>query len=125
MNIAIILAGGTGSRIKSDIPKQFVELSGQMMIMHALLPFGESELVDNIQIVATDEWRERIEDAIFENPESYVAEKFLGFSQPGENRQLSIYNALKDLKNMFDVARTNDDSSNISADAKENAACSK
>ena len=125
MNIAIILAGGTGSRIKSDIPKQFVDLSGQMMIMHALLPFGESELVDNIQIVATDEWRERIEDAIFENPESPVAEKFLGFSQPGENRQLSIYNALKDLKNMFDVARTNDDSSNISADAKENADCSK
>lgn len=125
MNIAIILAGGVGSRVKSDIPKQFVELSGQMMIMHALAPFGESELVDNIQIVAADEWREQIEDAIFEDPESEIAQKFLGFSAPGENRQLSIYNALKDLKNMFDIARTNDESANVSADAMENGDCSK
>ena len=54
MTIAIILAGGTGSRIKSDIPKQFIELSGQMMIMHALAPFGESDMIDNIQIVADE-----------------------------------------------------------------------
>ncbi len=125
MNVAIILAGGVGSRINTDIPKQFVELSGRMMIMHALMPFGESELIDNIQIVADESWREKIEDAIFENPESAVAEKFLGFSNPGENRQMSIYNAMKDLKQIFDVARTNDDSANVSADAKENADCSK
>ena len=86
MTIAIILAGGTGSRIRSDIPKQFIELSGQMMIMHALAPFGESDMIDNIQIVADESWREKIEDAIFEDPESAVAEKFLGFSDPGENR---------------------------------------
>ncbi len=125
MNIAIILAGGTGSRINSEIPKQFIDLSGQMMIMHALAPFGESNLVDNIQIVADESWREKIEDAIFEDPESAVAEKFLGFSAPGENRQLSINNALKDLKLMFEVANTNDESANVSADAKENADCSK
>ncbi len=125
MNIAIILAGGSGSRIQSDIPKQFVELSGQMMIMHALAPFGESELVDNIQIVAAQEWREQLEEAICEDPESEIAQKFLGFSDPGDNRQLSIYNAMKDLKNMFDIAQTNDDSANVSADAKENANCSK
>ena len=101
MTIAIILAGGTGSRIRSDIPKQFIELSGQMMIMHALAPFGESDMIDNIQIVADESWREKIEDAIFE------------------------YNAMKDLKQIFDVARTNDDSANVSADAKENADCSK
>ena len=57
MNIAIILAGGTGSRINSDIPKQFIPLSGQMMILHSLKPFGESALVDRIRIVAADEWR--------------------------------------------------------------------
>ena len=32
---------------------------------------------------------------------------------------------MKDLKQIFDVARTNDDSANVSADAKENADCSK
>ncbi len=101
MNIAIILAGGTGSRIGGDIPKQFVELSGQMMIMHSMLPFAESEYVSNIQIVADEMYRERIEDAIYEDPESLIAEKFLGFTNPGENRQLSIYNALKDIEKTF------------------------
>ena len=42
MNIAIILAGGIGSRIGLEVPKQFVELSGQMMIMHSMAPFVES-----------------------------------------------------------------------------------
>ncbi len=104
MNIAIILAGGTGSRLGSDIPKQFLELSGQMMIMHSMKAFADSEYVTNIQIVAADEWRAQIEDAIFEEPDSELAEKFLGFSEPGENRQLSIYNALKDLKEMIGEA---------------------
>ncbi len=97
MNIAIILAGGSGSRIGGDIPKQFMELSGQMMIMHSMKAFAESDYVSNIQIVANDEFREKIEDAIFENSDGSLAEKFLGFSEPGENRQLSIYNALKDI----------------------------
>lgn len=107
MNIAIILAGGTGSRVNSEVPKQFVLLSGQMMIMHSLKPFGESKLVDNIQIVAGSEWREKIETDMFMEPDSPVSRKFLGFSDPGENRQMSIYNAMKDLCNMIDCANEN------------------
>ncbi|WP_029231936.1 IspD/TarI family cytidylyltransferase [Butyrivibrio sp. VCB2006] len=97
MNIAIILAGGTGTRVGGDIPKQFLELSGQMMILHSMRAFAESEYVGNIQIVADSAFREKVEDAIFEDGDSPIAEKFLGFSDPGENRQLSIYNALKDI----------------------------
>ncbi len=98
MNIAIILAGGGGSRVKSDVPKQFVELSGKMMIVHSMEPFGESMLVNNIQIVADSSYREMIEDALTDEPG--ISEKILGFSDPGENRQLSIYNALKDIEKM-------------------------
>ncbi|WP_022773707.1 IspD/TarI family cytidylyltransferase [Butyrivibrio sp. AE2015] len=98
MNIAIILAGGIGSRIVSEVPKQFVELSGQMMIMHSMAPFGRSVYVNNILIVAADEWRDRIEDAVADEP--LISEKILGFSDPGENRQLSIYNALKEIEQM-------------------------
>lgn len=97
MNIAIILAGGTGSRVGGEIPKQFVEISGQMMIMHSMKAFAESDYVSNIQIVAGTEFREKIEDAIFDDPDSPLAEKFLGFSSPGENRQMSIYHALRDI----------------------------
>ena len=97
MNIAIILAGGTGTRVGGDIPKQFVELSGQMMIMHSMNAFAESEYVSNIQIVADEAFREFIEDAMFEGGDNPISEKFLGFSDPGENRQMSIYNALVDI----------------------------
>ena len=98
MNIAIILAGGIGSRIGTEIPKQFVELSGRMMIVHSMLPFGESAYVNNLQIVAAKQWREKIENAV--ESESVISEKILGFSDPGDNRQLSIYNALKDIEKM-------------------------
>ncbi len=108
MNIAIILAGGTGSRIKSDTPKQFLSLSGKMMIEHSLLPFGESALVDNIQIVAALEWQNKIEGVILREPESPISEKFLGFSEPGENRQLSIYNAMKDIEKILEGTQIDD-----------------
>lgn len=45
----IILAGGTGSRMKSDIPKQFIELQGAPIIIHSLKRFINYNL--NIQII--------------------------------------------------------------------------
>jgi 2-C-methyl-D-erythritol 4-phosphate cytidylyltransferase len=48
MNIAIIAAAGTGSRMASDRPKQFLELAGTPIIFHTLKPF---ELCDSIQEV--------------------------------------------------------------------------
>ena len=98
MNIAIILAGGKGSRINSNVPKQFLELSGKMMIIHSMQPFAELPFINNIMIVADEMFREKIEDALMEEPS--ISEKLLGFSDPGENRQLSIYNALKDIEKM-------------------------
>ncbi len=121
MNVAIILAGGTCRHIDSEIPGQFIDIAGQMMITHSLEPFGASDLVDNIQIVADKEWREKIEFEMFEDPESPVGQKFLGFSDPGENRQMSIFNAMKDLRNIFDCATENDASANVSADTRENS----
>ena len=80
MNIAIILAGGKGERFGGDTPKQFMDLSGQMMIIHSMKAFSESEYIGNIQIVADESYREIIEDAIFEDGDSPIAEKFLRFS---------------------------------------------
>ena len=48
MNIAIIAAAGTGSRMASDRPKQFLQLAGSPIIFHTLKPF---ELCDSIQEV--------------------------------------------------------------------------
>jgi len=49
MNIVIIVAGGSGSRFKSDIPKQFIELHGKPILMHSIEAFYKFE--NNIEIV--------------------------------------------------------------------------
>jgi len=48
MNIGIIAAAGTGSRMASERPKQFLQLAGTPIIFHTLKPF---ELCDSIQEV--------------------------------------------------------------------------
>jgi 2-C-methyl-D-erythritol 4-phosphate cytidylyltransferase len=40
---AIIVAGGSGSRMKSDIPKQFIEIGGLPILIHTLKRFKEAE----------------------------------------------------------------------------------
>lgn len=93
MNIALILAGGTGMRLGSDIPKQYIEVKGKTVISHCLEIFGAHPQIDAIQIVAHTEWREKIQKQM---PET-VLHKFKGFSAPGSNRQYSIFNGLQDI----------------------------
>lgn len=40
---AIIVAGGSGSRMKSDLPKQFIEIGGYPVLMHTLIRFKEAD----------------------------------------------------------------------------------
>ena len=40
---AIIVAGGSGSRMKSDLPKQFIEIGGLPILMHTLKQFKEAD----------------------------------------------------------------------------------
>lgn len=49
--IAVILAGGQGTRFGSELPKQFVKLSGRMVIEHTLEVFEHCEAVDRILVV--------------------------------------------------------------------------
>ncbi len=51
MNTVIIAAAGRGTRFSSETPKQFVELLGMPVIMHAIIAFEHSALVDDIILV--------------------------------------------------------------------------
>lgn len=93
MNIALILAGGTGTRLGSNIPKQYMEVNGEMVILHCLAVFGMHPQIEAIQIVAHREWHDEIRGTMPED----VRAKFRGFSEPGLNRQLSIYSGLRDV----------------------------
>jgi len=50
-NVAIILAGGEGERLKSNIPKQFLKLSGKTVIECTIDIFEKHELIDEIYVV--------------------------------------------------------------------------
>ena len=51
MNTAIIAAAGSGSRLASDRPKQFLQLAGTPIIFHTLKPFEECESIHEIVVV--------------------------------------------------------------------------
>lgn len=55
MNTAIIVAGGSGSRMKSEIRKQYLELDGIPVLKRTLAVFTGSDLIDRICLVVPKE----------------------------------------------------------------------
>jgi 2-C-methyl-D-erythritol 4-phosphate cytidylyltransferase len=51
MNTAIIVAAGTGNRMGSDRPKQFLQLAGTPIIFHTLKPFERCDSIQEIIVV--------------------------------------------------------------------------
>lgn len=95
MNIALILSGGTGVRMGASLPKQYLEVNGRPMITFSLERLSLHKGIDAIQITAEPEWQEQIEKWLVRyDPHK----KWKGFSVPGENRQLSIYHGLEDIR---------------------------
>ena len=98
MNIALILSGGTGTRVGGNIPKQYIEVGCKPIILYALETIAKCADIDRIRIVADESWQKSIEKFMADSSEELLLRsKFIGFSAPGETRQLSIYNGLKDI----------------------------
>ena len=60
MNIAIIIAGGVGSRMKMDIPKQFIHIYGKPVIIYTLEGFQKHPEIDAIEVVCLAGWEETL-----------------------------------------------------------------
>ncbi len=56
MNIALVLAGGMGSRMGQDIPKQFIHVHNRPIIVYTLLALQNHAEIDRIQVVCIDGW---------------------------------------------------------------------
>ena len=91
MNIALLLAGGTGSRFGSEIPKQFLRIHNAMLVTWTIRALCRSGNIDALQIVASEGWHDAIRSELPPNCVVY------GFSSPGETRQGSIRNGLRDI----------------------------
>lgn len=63
-NIAIILASGTGSRFRSETPKQFLKLAGKSVLEHTLDIFERHPRIDEVIVVVSVEHRLLIEETI-------------------------------------------------------------
>ena len=92
LNIAIILASGTGSRAKSEIPKQFVEIQGKTILEHSIIAFNKNENIDEIMVVVHPQYRELAKKII----SKYKKVKYL--IDGGEIRKDSSYNGVMALK---------------------------
>ncbi len=95
MNIALLLSGGTGTRMGSDIPKQYMEVDGRPIISYCIECLSLHARIDAFWIVADAGWHGVVSDCLGKYDKE---KKFRGFSMPGENRQLSIFNGLMDIR---------------------------
>lgn len=95
MNIAVIFAGGVGSRMHSkDRPKQFLEMYNKPIIIHTLEHFENHPMIDAIAVVCIESWIPYLNDLLYK----FRIEKVKKVVPGGETGQLSIYNGLKTAK---------------------------
>ena len=89
--IALILAGGTGSRFGSVRPKQFTLVAGRTVLEHSIAAFEQSEEIDEIGIVAHPDHLDEVRDLLRQQPHPKVTQVVAG----GKERQDSTLNGLR------------------------------
>ncbi len=90
-NIAVIFAGGSGQRMGSGIPKQFIEVEGKPIIIHTLEIFEDCDEIDAIYIACKADCIDKLDKLI----KRYVISKVKQIVPGGVTGQDSIYNGIK------------------------------
>jgi 2-C-methyl-D-erythritol 4-phosphate cytidylyltransferase len=94
MITAIILAGGVGSRVGADRPKQFVEVLGKPVLAYTIEIFETHPEVDAIEVVCHKSWKDYLEEMI----QKYNLTKVKWVADGGETFQDSVMNGVNNLK---------------------------
>lgn len=94
MVTAVILSGGTGNRMGTTIPKQYIEIEGKPIIGYTLEAFEKHGMIDHIIVTAVENWHSFILEWI----DTLEIKKFLGFADAGSSRQQSVFNGLRQMK---------------------------
>lgn len=89
-NIAIITAAGVGSRMKQDVPKQFLSVNNKPVIIYTLEIFQNHPEIDEIIVACLDGW-EGVLDAY---AKQFNITKLKKIVKGGEDGQGSIRNCL-------------------------------
>lgn len=88
---AIILAGGVGERFGTEVPKQFVKLSGKPIIGHTLDTFEANRSIDHVVVVVNRLYLEQTQALVRE----YGLTKVRSVVPGGPTRQASSFEGLK------------------------------
>lgn len=60
MNIAVILAGGTGTRVGAGVPKQFIKVRDKPILAYTLELFEKNANIDAIEVVCHRDWVDEV-----------------------------------------------------------------
>lgn len=101
---AIIVAAGSGSRMRADITKQFILLDGIPVVIRSILAFEASEYIDEIIIVAKSGEAELYPPLL----EEYSINKVTRIVTGGETRQESVWNGFCAISDKIDFVAIHD-----------------
>ena len=94
MNIALIIAGGSGARMHQDIPKQFLTVNEKPVIVYTLEAFQNHAEIDQIAVVCIDGW----EQVLRAYANQFNIKKLKYIIPGGKNGQDSIRNGVFELE---------------------------
>ena len=94
MVTAIILAGGVGSRVGADRPKQFVEVLDKPVLSYTIEIFESHPEVDAIEVVCHKSWKDYLDDMIAK----YGYKKVKWIADGGDTFQDSVMSGVNNLK---------------------------
>jgi 2-C-methyl-D-erythritol 4-phosphate cytidylyltransferase len=100
LNIALIFAGGTGTRMgrsTQSVPKQFLELYGKPIIIYTLEKFENHDGIDGIVVVCLKDWIPQMRKYV----NKFNLTKVRMIVPGGSTGQESIYNGLKAARKMY------------------------
>ena len=98
-NIAVILAGGSGQRFGTALPKQFLPLAGRTVIEHSVEAFEQCEAIDEIAVVMHADYLPQMQEIIDRNGWRKVCKLLPG----GAERHLSTLAALNAYEGRSDL----------------------
>lgn len=95
MNIAIVIAGGVGSRMGMELPKQFINVYDKPVLLYTLEGFQSHPQIDYIEVVCLDGWH----NILWAYAKQFKITKLKWVVSGGSSGQESIRNGVYNLEN--------------------------
>ena len=96
MVFAVVLAGGNGSRMGADMPKQFIELNNRPVIYYSLNTFENSRYIDKTVLVVPKEYL-----SLGKEISSKYFSSRVSVCEGGSDRNESLMNAISFIEEKF------------------------